>query len=452
MGGLGIRELRLFNVALLGRQVWRLINYRDTLCYKVLSAMYFSQGDVFQPKSMDKPSFTWKSIAKAAQELYDGFGWTVGNDKSIKIWHDNWGFEGLSGQSICLDKRLVKEEYACDLFNDSKNGWDKNKVLDIYGGYMGDKFTISPFFILAAKIDVLGSITRTVCFLLNLLIRGCCLNSHNILPTYDKISSFRSGFDDTCLRCGKERETLIHAMKDCLLAHTVLEYGGLNHKFLVGNYSNCIDWIEDTRRELDCKAGVEEEAKVTWERAAALSNNFRIFNLLVELMLPRKAEEKGWQKLTQGVIKINFDSSVHGNRVYYGLVSRDSEGFVHGGRVGVVEKDMNVEWAELLAMEECIIDVWSNNWTCLGLESNCSSLMNRFNKRKTDLTMLGHRLREIEKQFHCFNFFKFCWAPRCCNKVVDSLCNSAKTSNCTKDFNMDYPSDVQKLVLNDAIN
>ncbi|KAL1175429.1 hypothetical protein V6Z11_A04G089300 [Gossypium hirsutum] len=102
-------------------------------------------------------------------------------------------------------------------------------------------------------------------------------------------------------------------MKDCPLARTVLEHGGLNHKFLVGNYSNCIDWIEDIASELDCKAvsdlitvlwniwnctnhrifrEAEESAKVTWERAVALSKDFRIFNLLDEPMLPRKVEEK----------------------------------------------------------------------------------------------------------------------------------------------------------------
>ncbi|KAA3472879.1 reverse transcriptase [Gossypium australe] len=58
MGGLGFRDLRLFNVALLGRQVWRLLNYKDTLCYKVLSSKYFPNGDVFHPKKVDRPSFT----------------------------------------------------------------------------------------------------------------------------------------------------------------------------------------------------------------------------------------------------------------------------------------------------------------------------------------------------------------------------------------------------------
>ncbi|MBA0635619.1 hypothetical protein Godav_029681, partial [Gossypium davidsonii] len=63
----------------------------------------------------------------------------------------------------------------------------------------------------------------------------------------------------------KERETLIHAMMDCPKARAVLEFGGLNNKFLDGGYSRCIDWIEDIA--------------LTWERAAALSTDFQICNL-----------------------------------------------------------------------------------------------------------------------------------------------------------------------------
>ncbi|MBA0626859.1 hypothetical protein Godav_004445, partial [Gossypium davidsonii] len=54
-------------------------------------------------------------------------------------------------------------------------------------------------------------------------------------------------------------------MKACPKARTVLEFGGLNNKFLGENYSRCIDWIE--------------YIMLPWERAAALSRDFRIFNL-----------------------------------------------------------------------------------------------------------------------------------------------------------------------------
>ncbi|KAA3468125.1 Cyclopropane-fatty-acyl-phospholipid synthase [Gossypium australe] len=58
MGGLGIRDVCFFNLALLGRKVWRLINNKDSLCYKVLSSRYFLDGNIFKAKRVDKASFT----------------------------------------------------------------------------------------------------------------------------------------------------------------------------------------------------------------------------------------------------------------------------------------------------------------------------------------------------------------------------------------------------------
>ncbi|MBA0770460.1 hypothetical protein Gotri_019093 [Gossypium trilobum] len=98
------------------------------------------------------------------------------------------------------------------------------------------------------------------------------------------------------------------------------------------------------------------------------------------------------------MIKINFDTSFHGKFVCYGLMAKDADGFVHGGCMGYVNKEMQIEWAELLAMEESIKFARSKNWKIVELESDCASLVNRFNRRQEDLTMLGHRVREIKKQ------------------------------------------------------
>lgn len=144
MGGMGFRDLRRFNVALLGRQVWRLMSYRDTLCYRVLSAKYFPDGDVLHPKRVDKPSFTWQSITKAASWLYEWFGWNVGNGQLIDIWQENWGFEGLTGDSICLDRREVQKNKACDLMNLEKDGWNDRRIREIYGNFMGDQICKIP--------------------------------------------------------------------------------------------------------------------------------------------------------------------------------------------------------------------------------------------------------------------------------------------------------------------
>ncbi|KAK8289374.1 hypothetical protein V6Z12_D07G188100 [Gossypium hirsutum] len=109
------------------RQVCHLMCCRDTLCYKVLSAKYFPEGDVLRSKRTDKPSFMWKTIAKVASVLYDGFGWNVGNGRKIDFWNENWGFESLSGDSICLPRR------------EEKDGWNEKRVREIYCDFVGDQ-------------------------------------------------------------------------------------------------------------------------------------------------------------------------------------------------------------------------------------------------------------------------------------------------------------------------
>ncbi|KAK8335230.1 hypothetical protein V6Z11_A09G040300 [Gossypium hirsutum] len=101
MGDIGFWDMHLFIIVLLGRQVWRLMQFKDTLCFKVLSAKYFSEGDVFRPKYCEKPSFTWSSIAKAIDALKDGFLWQIGDGNSIDLRRDQRGIEGLNGDSFC---------------------------------------------------------------------------------------------------------------------------------------------------------------------------------------------------------------------------------------------------------------------------------------------------------------------------------------------------------------
>jgi hypothetical protein len=45
-GGIGFRDLRIFNQALLSRQAWRLLYYPDTLCARLLNARYYPSASL----------------------------------------------------------------------------------------------------------------------------------------------------------------------------------------------------------------------------------------------------------------------------------------------------------------------------------------------------------------------------------------------------------------------
>lgn len=47
-GGLGFRNLTAFNKSLLAKQVWRIINYPNSLMARVLKGKYFKNSDVME--------------------------------------------------------------------------------------------------------------------------------------------------------------------------------------------------------------------------------------------------------------------------------------------------------------------------------------------------------------------------------------------------------------------
>ncbi|MBA0876105.1 hypothetical protein Goshw_016968, partial [Gossypium schwendimanii] len=87
-------------IALLGRQVWKLINNKESLCFKVLSSKYFPDGNIFNAKKVNRASFTWLSIVATVDFLKNGFGWQIGNGDNIKIRGENWGLEGLNRSTL----------------------------------------------------------------------------------------------------------------------------------------------------------------------------------------------------------------------------------------------------------------------------------------------------------------------------------------------------------------
>jgi hypothetical protein len=49
-GGMGFRDIQSFNLAMLAKQVWRLLREPDSLCARVLRARYYPDGKLLNAK------------------------------------------------------------------------------------------------------------------------------------------------------------------------------------------------------------------------------------------------------------------------------------------------------------------------------------------------------------------------------------------------------------------
>jgi hypothetical protein len=89
-GGIGFRDMRLFNQALLARQAWRLLQFPDTLCAQILKAKYYPNGVLLDTVFSGNGSSTWHAIEYGLELLKQGVIWRVGNGAHIRAWRDPW--------------------------------------------------------------------------------------------------------------------------------------------------------------------------------------------------------------------------------------------------------------------------------------------------------------------------------------------------------------------------
>jgi hypothetical protein len=90
MGGLGFRDIELFNLALLAKQAWRVLQVPESLSARLLKSVYFPNGDLLSASLGNHPSQIWRSIMDGVDVLKQGLIKRVGTGVSIHPWNDNW--------------------------------------------------------------------------------------------------------------------------------------------------------------------------------------------------------------------------------------------------------------------------------------------------------------------------------------------------------------------------
>uniref|UniRef100_A0A2N9HX16 Reverse transcriptase domain-containing protein n=1 Tax=Fagus sylvatica TaxID=28930 RepID=A0A2N9HX16_FAGSY len=118
VGGMGFRDLKFFNMALLAKQGWRLLQQPQSLIFRVLKAKYFPLCDFLEASIGHRPSYAWRSIASARAVLNLGLRWHIGDGKSVRITKDPW--LPLSSPSYSLSAQNVVDSNDVNLVKNNE--------------------------------------------------------------------------------------------------------------------------------------------------------------------------------------------------------------------------------------------------------------------------------------------------------------------------------------------
>ncbi|XP_026378620.1 uncharacterized protein LOC113273067 [Papaver somniferum] len=89
-GGLGFKDLKLFNRGLLAKAAWRLCTDTTYVCAQSLKAKYFPDVRVFDIKDNPNSTWSWRSLSSELHFIKKYSCWSIGDGHKVQIWNYRW--------------------------------------------------------------------------------------------------------------------------------------------------------------------------------------------------------------------------------------------------------------------------------------------------------------------------------------------------------------------------
>lgn len=130
-GGLGVRDIKLFNDALLLKLVWQLASGQDKLWVKFFQAKYYPRKGLWANASTGGCSLLGRELQKLKKFFQDDLLWHVGDGTNIgalnQPWYDGW-------TPIVIGSNAQRDCRVADLILEEEGEWDEDKISTLMGG------------------------------------------------------------------------------------------------------------------------------------------------------------------------------------------------------------------------------------------------------------------------------------------------------------------------------
>nr|KAJ0211180.1 hypothetical protein LSAT_V11C400156810 [Lactuca sativa] len=242
-GGLGLKNLKEWNIALLSSRVWKLISGQNSLWVKWVNCYLLEGRSFWDVGSKDKMSWSWRNLLKIRPYLRDFFYSRIGNGKGINMWFDNWHQLGplsyvLSHREITSAGYNIRDKVS-DVIVDDNWSWPsewidiipqlgdfpvprliREKKDEVY--WRNYKGNIVPFAINQVSSSLIyhepivewydlvwfQNSIPSHCFILWLAILGR-------LRTQDRMKRWKDSNDFSCVFCNSQIDSHSHLFFDC---------------------------------------------------------------------------------------------------------------------------------------------------------------------------------------------------------------------------------------------
>ncbi|KAA3480901.1 reverse transcriptase [Gossypium australe] len=253
-GSLRFRNLAQFNIALLSKQGWRLLQYPKSLVAKVFKAKYFSDGAFCNSLLGNSSSYVWRSIWATKKSLAEGLSWRVGTGTNISVFEDAWvpNYANRLLMSDVVNAHFVK---VAELISNTERNWNEDLIkntfpdaeaelilqiplaleahddLLVWNGEATGEFSVRSSYKLLQNSDPTTYALQNIYKEFYKKIWRIDIPSKikifvwkaswNFLSTRVNLSFRKLVSNSVCFRCLNGAETTMHLFRDCPVSHAV---------------------------------------------------------------------------------------------------------------------------------------------------------------------------------------------------------------------------------------
>lgn len=125
----GVRDIEVFDQALLAKQAWIILQNPNTLYSQVMRSKYFENDDLLSASLPSRTSFAWRCFLHGRDLLVKGLTKMVGNGSYLNVWTDSWINDGNIRRPLMKKKTINDIDLCvCDLIDYVRRDWIKEKL------------------------------------------------------------------------------------------------------------------------------------------------------------------------------------------------------------------------------------------------------------------------------------------------------------------------------------